>query len=176
MSWRFYYIVSHVFVFCFDFEGGKNVAPCIFRACCHECISSGDAASSLCVCGRGGVTVVRFPLREAENSSWILLGGTVSRFVEESPTELVKHCMTARAMSRFYMSLRCLKDEGAIDLNKHLVKFDDDIFTLGRKLYGSNAKVMTPWSLGLRVGEFMDHGASDMRISRILSGDCHVDM
>jgi hypothetical protein len=99
----------------------------------------------------------------------------VSRFVEQSPAELVKHCMTARAMSRFYMSLRCLKDKGAVDLNKRFVKFDGDIF----KLYGSNAKVMTPWSLGLSVGEFMDHGASDTRISRILrilGGDCHDDM
>jgi hypothetical protein len=122
------------------------------------------------------VTVARFPLRESGHSSLILLGGSVSRFVDESPAKLVKHCMTARAMSRFYMSLRFLKDEGAVDLNKHLVKCDDDIFSLGRKLNGSNANVMTPWSLGLRVGEFMDHGASDMRISSVLGGDCHVDM
>jgi hypothetical protein len=59
--------------------------------------------------------------------------------------ELVKHCMAARAMTRFYMSVWSWKYEGCIDLNRSTIKYEDDSLFSTRRVMPIVPAVKTPW-------------------------------
>jgi hypothetical protein len=87
----------------------------------------------------------------------MFFGGSVMRFVEESPLGLVKHCMAARAMARFYMSVRPRKHESGIDLNRSTMKYEGESSSSLRKVMSIVSTVKTPWELGVNAALHMDH-------------------
>lgn len=116
------------------------------------------ASTHYCQCRSLPGTTYYFSISEAGNSLFVFLGGSVKRFVEESPVELVKHCMAARAMSRFYMAARSRKYEGCIDLNRSTRKYEDSLFSIAKVMYTVHS-VKTPWELGVNVGLLLDNMA-----------------
>jgi hypothetical protein len=89
----------------------------------------------------------------------MFFGGSVLRFVEESPVDLVKHCMSAREMSRFDMVVRSRKYEGCIDRNRSTMKYEDDsLFSMGRVM-SIVPTVKTPWESGVNIGLLLDNMA-----------------